>query len=286
MALRLRDRRRDPLPRHARAARARSTWPPTATWCSSASATRALRDTNQRVAMDGFSKIPGFIVPTLRERLARGAVDRQHRDAAGAVPRLPAALAPRRAGLRLPGPGVWTRRRRMPSATRPTRWPRSARDPLLWGPLAGDEALVGGDPRGARDASTPSSTERRMAELQRLHGRHALLTGAGGGIGLAVTEAYLARGRALHARSTSPPHPAPGSPSCWRATPAGWPTCSADVTRVDALGALVDGAAQRFGTRRRAVQQRRGLRHGAAARVRRGACTSACSTSTSRACSS
>jgi D-arabinitol 4-dehydrogenase len=32
-----------------------------------------LRDTNQRVAMDGFSKIPGFIVPTLRECLARGA---------------------------------------------------------------------------------------------------------------------------------------------------------------------------------------------------------------------
>lgn len=32
----------------------------------------ALRDTNQRVAMDGFSKIPGFIAPTLRERLAKG----------------------------------------------------------------------------------------------------------------------------------------------------------------------------------------------------------------------
>ena len=32
----------------------------------------AIRDTNQRVAMDGFSKIPGFIAPTLRERLARG----------------------------------------------------------------------------------------------------------------------------------------------------------------------------------------------------------------------
>ena len=31
-----------------------------------------LLDTNQRVAMDGFSKIPGFIVPTLRERSARG----------------------------------------------------------------------------------------------------------------------------------------------------------------------------------------------------------------------
>jgi D-arabinitol 4-dehydrogenase len=32
----------------------------------------AIRDTNQRVAMDGFSKIPGFIAPTFRERLARG----------------------------------------------------------------------------------------------------------------------------------------------------------------------------------------------------------------------
>jgi D-arabinitol 4-dehydrogenase len=32
----------------------------------------AIRDTNQRVAMDGFSKIPGFIAPTIRERLARG----------------------------------------------------------------------------------------------------------------------------------------------------------------------------------------------------------------------
>ncbi len=32
----------------------------------------AIRDTNQRVAMDGFSKIPGFIAPTVRERLGRG----------------------------------------------------------------------------------------------------------------------------------------------------------------------------------------------------------------------
>jgi D-arabinitol 4-dehydrogenase len=32
----------------------------------------AICDTNQRVAMDGFSKIPGFIAPTIRERLAAG----------------------------------------------------------------------------------------------------------------------------------------------------------------------------------------------------------------------
>ena len=31
----------------------------------------AIRDTNQRVAMDGFSKIPGFIAPTIRERLGK-----------------------------------------------------------------------------------------------------------------------------------------------------------------------------------------------------------------------
>jgi D-arabinitol 4-dehydrogenase len=36
-------------------------------------ANAALRDTNQRVAMDGFSKIPGFVAPTVRERLDAGA---------------------------------------------------------------------------------------------------------------------------------------------------------------------------------------------------------------------
>ena len=43
----------------------------------------AIRDTNQRVAMDGFSKIPGFIAPTIRERLARG-------ESVAAVAMLPA----------------------------------------------------------------------------------------------------------------------------------------------------------------------------------------------------
>ena len=32
----------------------------------------AIADTNQRVAADGFAKIPGFILPTIRERLAQG----------------------------------------------------------------------------------------------------------------------------------------------------------------------------------------------------------------------
>jgi D-arabinitol 4-dehydrogenase len=44
----------------------------------------AIRDTNQRVAMDGFSKIPGFIAPTVRERLAAG----QGVDAVAMLPAL------------------------------------------------------------------------------------------------------------------------------------------------------------------------------------------------------
>jgi D-arabinitol 4-dehydrogenase len=33
--------------------------------------TPAIEDTNQRVAMDAFSKIPGMIAPTIRDKLAR-----------------------------------------------------------------------------------------------------------------------------------------------------------------------------------------------------------------------
>ena len=43
----------------------------------------AIADTNQRVAADGFAKIPGFILPTIRERLARG-------ESIASVARLPA----------------------------------------------------------------------------------------------------------------------------------------------------------------------------------------------------
>src|SRR4030095_4690774 len=98
-----------------------------------------VRDTNQRVAMDGFSKIPGFLAPTLRaprpralrrpvrprhqparrdgrfledSRLCRAdparadrprPAGREHGDAAPALLRLSRALASRRARLRLSG---------------------------------------------------------------------------------------------------------------------------------------------------------------------------------------
>ena len=99
-----------------------------------------LRDTNQRVAADGFAKIPGFLGPTLRECLARGA-------AIASTAKLPA--------LFFEFLGRW-HRGELPfeyqdqgmdaaaaHALFETTDPLGAfgRDPILWGPLAGDERL-------------------------------------------------------------------------------------------------------------------------------------------------
>jgi NAD(P)-dependent dehydrogenase (short-subunit alcohol dehydrogenase family) len=86
-----------------------------------------------------------------------------------------------------------------------------------------------------------------MPETQRLAGRHALITGAGGGIGLAVTAAYLDEG----ARCTAVDLGALASPSLRELLdrhPDRLAYASADVADVDRLGALVDAAAARFGT--------------------------------------
>ena len=100
-----------------------------------------LRDTNQRVAMDGFSKIPGFIVPTLRECMARGA-------GMASTAMLPALFF---AFL-----GRWHRGELAYEYQDGVMDPAAAhaffsaadplnafcRDPLLWGPLAGNEVLT------------------------------------------------------------------------------------------------------------------------------------------------
>lgn len=100
-----------------------------------------LRDTNQRVAMDGFSKIPSFLGPTFRECLARGA---------------PIAKTAKLPALFFEFLGRWHRGELgwsyqdtgmdAPSAHAlfEAREPLAAfcRDPVLWGPLAGDERVV------------------------------------------------------------------------------------------------------------------------------------------------
>jgi len=100
-----------------------------------------LRDTNQRVAADGFAKIPGFLWPTLRESLARGA-------SIAATAKLPA--------LFFEFLGRWHRGelayeyqdQGMDAAAAhaffnaPDPLLAFASDPILWGPLAGDARLV------------------------------------------------------------------------------------------------------------------------------------------------
>ena len=100
-----------------------------------------LRDTNQRVAADGFAKIPGFLWPTLRECLARGA-------SIAATAMLPA--------LFFEFLGRWHRGELSyvyqdqgmdPASAHaffaaPDPLAAFANDPILWGPLAGNESLL------------------------------------------------------------------------------------------------------------------------------------------------
>ncbi len=100
-----------------------------------------LRDTNQRVAMDGFSKIPGFIVPTLRERLERSESVR----ATAVLPALFFAFLGRwhRGELSTPyQDGVMDPAVAHAFFAAPDPLAAFCGDPLLWGPLAGQELLT------------------------------------------------------------------------------------------------------------------------------------------------
>jgi len=85
-----------------------------------------------------------------------------------------------------------------------------------------------------------------MPTLQRLSSRHALLTGAGGGIGLAVTEAFLAEGARCTAVDLAA-QPSAGLAALLSRHGDRLAYAAADVTRIETLGALVDAAAARCG---------------------------------------
>ena len=101
----------------------------------------AIEDTNQRVAMDGYSKIPGFIAPTIRERLARG----EGIAAVAVLPALFLAYLQRWHAGRIPY--TYQDQAMDPAAahaicdaTDPVA--AFAADKVLWGELAGDARLV------------------------------------------------------------------------------------------------------------------------------------------------
>ena len=100
-----------------------------------------LRDTNQRVAADGFAKIPGFLWPTFRECLARGA-------SISSTAMLPALFFEflgrwHRGEL----PWEYQDQGMDPGAAHaffsaPDPLAAFASDSILWGPLAGNEQLL------------------------------------------------------------------------------------------------------------------------------------------------
>jgi D-arabinitol 4-dehydrogenase len=103
----------------------------------------AIRDSNQRVAMDAYSKIPGFIAPTVRERLTNSA-------SIASVAMLPALfLAFLQRWHRNEIPYTYHDQAMDPAAAHAicnATDPVDAfcRDTVLWGPLASDPRLVAG----------------------------------------------------------------------------------------------------------------------------------------------
>jgi len=101
----------------------------------------AIRDTNQRVAMDGFSKIPGFVAPTIRERLGRG-------EGIESVAMLPALFLAYLQRWHLGQIPYAYQDQAMDPATAHAICAAAdpvaafAADPVLWGELAGDARLV------------------------------------------------------------------------------------------------------------------------------------------------
>ena len=81
----------------------------------------------------------------------------------------------------------------------------------------------------------------------RLAGRHALITGAGGGIGLAVLEGYLAEGARCTASDIAPaPNDAMRALLAKHAARAHY--VAADVSKTTSIATLITAARERFGT--------------------------------------
>ncbi|WP_035056393.1 D-arabinitol 4-dehydrogenase [Andreprevotia chitinilytica] len=98
-------------------------------------------DSNQRVAADGFSKMPGFIAPTLQECFARGATP----EATAMLPALFFVFLQRWQAGTLPyeyQDGIFDADATRAMLTSADPIAAYAADPMLWGKLAGDPAFT------------------------------------------------------------------------------------------------------------------------------------------------
>ena len=86
-----------------------------------------------------------------------------------------------------------------------------------------------------------------MSGFNRLSKSHALLTGVGGGIGLAVTEAYLKEGARCTAVDLAP-EPSSGLKELLAQFPEQLHYVSADVTDGQSIHSMMQSAESRFGT--------------------------------------
>jgi D-sorbitol dehydrogenase (acceptor) len=86
-----------------------------------------------------------------------------------------------------------------------------------------------------------------MTVSQRLLGSHALVTGAAGGIGLAVAEAFLDEGARCTAVDLGAA-PGPGLAALSERWPGALAYASADVSKVGSIGTLLEAASASFGT--------------------------------------
>jgi D-arabinitol 4-dehydrogenase len=101
----------------------------------------SIADTNQRVAMDGFSKIPGFIAPTIRERLACN----ESIDAVAMLPALFLAYLHKWHRHEIPytyQDQAMNEKQAHAVCNAADTVDAFCRDAVLWGDLAGDARLV------------------------------------------------------------------------------------------------------------------------------------------------
>src|SRR6218665_1519064 len=178
---------------------------------------------------------------------------RQRGHAAGAVPGLSAALAHGADSVPLPRPGHGQRHRpRHLRGSRPGG--RLRRQPRAVG-RSGGRPAPGAGPAwrpAAREPFYPGAL--RMSPMtttnpQRLQGKHALLTGAAGGMGLAVAQAYLQQGARCRVGDVADlaEHPAPQLQALLGQHPDALQYQRTDITQTDQVQALISAAARRFG---------------------------------------